>query len=335
MNMNDNSSKKNISTPFFSVVIPVYNKGPHIKRSIISVLNQAYQNFELILVNDASTDNSLEEIHKFTDKRIRLFQRAEPCPGGYAARNLGIEKAKGKWVAFLDADDEWFPTHLQKMFELAQKFPDVYFLSCGWQTQNKGLKKENAFYKSHKANETLKITLVEYLKSVLAKRRPVCTSVACVRNNSPFALNLFPSNLEAKRGGDLHAWLKIICYHKEMAWSNHSGAFYHLDSVGMVTKNASFSTILMSRMVYNQLAYYLKKEERILLKKYLNLRLRNTLIASSVNNQKDLKIIKNIYWKGDFLNALKILLLSFMPIRFFHRRRIQPISAIESLCSLP
>jgi len=79
--------------PFFSVVIPIYNKGPHIHRSISSVINQTFQNFELILVNDASTDNSLEEIQKFTDEHIRLFQRTQPGPGGYAARNLGIEKA--------------------------------------------------------------------------------------------------------------------------------------------------------------------------------------------------------------------------------------------------
>lgn len=72
-------------SPFFSIIIPVYNKGPHIQRSISSVLNQTFQNFELILINDASTDNSLEEMQKFTDPRIRILYRSEPGSGGYAA----------------------------------------------------------------------------------------------------------------------------------------------------------------------------------------------------------------------------------------------------------
>ena len=66
---------------FISVVIPVYNKGPHIQRSISSVLSQTYKNFELILINDASTDNSLAEIKEFHDSRIRFFERTEPGPG--------------------------------------------------------------------------------------------------------------------------------------------------------------------------------------------------------------------------------------------------------------
>jgi len=98
--------------PFFSVIIPVYNKGPHIHHSISSVLNQTFQDFEIILIDDASTDNSLEEIRKFTDPRIRILNRSEPGPGGYAARNLGIKEANAEWVALLDADDIWYPEHL-------------------------------------------------------------------------------------------------------------------------------------------------------------------------------------------------------------------------------
>ena len=92
-----------------SVVIPLYNKGPHIARSINSVRSQTFQDFELIIVNDASTDNSLGEVARFKDPRINLYHREKPGPGDYAARNLGIEKAKAEWIAFLDADDEWMP----------------------------------------------------------------------------------------------------------------------------------------------------------------------------------------------------------------------------------
>ena len=286
---------QHINTPFFSVVIPVYNKGPHIHRSISSVLNQTFQNFELILVNDASTDNSLAEIQKFTDERIRLFQRTEPGPGGYAGRNLGIEKARGEWVAFLDADDEWYPNHLEKMYQLAQEYPDVYFMSSGWQTKNNNAKKENAFLLKNKLKKTLIINTENYLKNCLKKRQPVWTSVACINKNSPLALNLFPQNINVKRGGDLHAWLKLICYHKELAWSNHIGAVYHLDSINMVTKHANCSTTLMSKPIYKYLSGNLNNKEKNLLKKYLNLRLKNTLIASSIKKQKDLEYRRD-FW---------------------------------------
>ncbi|MDI9370841.1 MAG: glycosyltransferase family A protein, partial [Synergistota bacterium] len=73
------------STPFFSAVIPVYNKGPHVARAIRSVLAQTWQNYELLLINDASTDESLEEMQKYTDPRIRILHRDTPGPGGYAA----------------------------------------------------------------------------------------------------------------------------------------------------------------------------------------------------------------------------------------------------------
>jgi len=98
----------------FSVVIPVHNKAPHVARSIQSVLDQTYKNFEMIIINDASTDDSMDEVSKFDDPRIRVFQRNEPGPGGYAARNLGIEKANAEWIAFLDADDVWLSEKLAK-----------------------------------------------------------------------------------------------------------------------------------------------------------------------------------------------------------------------------
>jgi len=299
--------------PFFSVVIPVYNKGPHIHRSISSVLNQTFQDFELILVNDASTDNSLEEIQKFTDERIRLFQRTEPGPGGYAARNLGIEKAKGEWVAFLDADDEWYPHHLEKMHELAQKYPDVYFMGCGWQTEKEGVKKENAFYKSNKNQTALKISLTDYLKNGLSKKLPVWTSVACVRKSSPVALNLFPASLGAKRGGDLHAWLKMMCYHKEIVWSNHVGAVYHRESINMVTMQAEINFNLLHHKNFNNLTKNLTNKEIILLKKYFNRKLKHEWILGILRNAQTANFRQYLYWKNNYCDSLIFYFVSFTP----------------------
>jgi glycosyltransferase involved in cell wall biosynthesis len=102
--------------PFFSVIVPVYNKEKYVSRAISSILNQSFDDFELIIICDPSSDNSNLEVLKFHDSRIKIFNREIPGPGGYAARNLGIENSNGKWIAFLDADDEWYSNHLSEAF---------------------------------------------------------------------------------------------------------------------------------------------------------------------------------------------------------------------------
>src|SRR4051812_32162135 len=96
---------------FFSVIIPLYNKANYIENTIKSVLNQTFTDFEIIVVNDESTDESETIVLGFNDKRIQLFNQKNQ--GVSVARNHGIEKAKGKLVAFLDADDYWFHNHLE------------------------------------------------------------------------------------------------------------------------------------------------------------------------------------------------------------------------------
>ena len=88
-----------------SVVIPLYNKEKQIKRTLQSVLTQTFQDFEIVIVNDGSTDNSTIEVEKIKDSRIRLIHQENA--GVSAARNKGIEEAKYELIAFLDADDEW------------------------------------------------------------------------------------------------------------------------------------------------------------------------------------------------------------------------------------
>lgn len=101
-----------IITPLVSVVIPVYNRDDTVGRAISSVLNQSYKNFELIVVDDCSSDNSLKVICEFQDERIRVIALKRNL-GANAARNKGIMEARGEYVAFQDSDDEWDKDKLQ------------------------------------------------------------------------------------------------------------------------------------------------------------------------------------------------------------------------------
>jgi len=98
--------------PLVSVIIPVYNREKTLGRAVDSVLNQSYTNFELIIIDDCSTDNSLQIVHEFQDKRIRIITQEENL-GANAARNRGIAEARGEYIAFQDSDDEWDKDKLQ------------------------------------------------------------------------------------------------------------------------------------------------------------------------------------------------------------------------------
>lgn len=108
------------SKPKVSVIVPTYNRAHVIDRAIRSVLNQTYQDFELIIVDGASTDNTEEVVKIFNDVRIRYI-RQEINKGTQAGRNIGIKAAKGEYIAFQDSDDEWLPEKLEKQMKVFQQ----------------------------------------------------------------------------------------------------------------------------------------------------------------------------------------------------------------------
>ena len=107
------------NTDLISVIIPTYNRAHLIRRSAQSVLNQTYKNLELIIVDDGSTDKTKEVIDSINDKRIIYIKQENQ--GVSAARNTGIEKAKGKYIAFQDSDDVWHLDKLEKQLLTIQK----------------------------------------------------------------------------------------------------------------------------------------------------------------------------------------------------------------------
>ena len=114
--------------PFVSIIIAVFNKEHYISKTLTSVLQQSYSDFEVIIVNDGSADKSEEEILKFKDSRIQYHYQENQGAG--AARNKAISLAKGTYIALLDADDIWESAYLEEQLKLIEKHPLTSVYSC-------------------------------------------------------------------------------------------------------------------------------------------------------------------------------------------------------------
>lgn len=113
-----------MSKPFVSVFIPVYNSEKYIGEAIESILNQTYRNFELIIVDDGSTDNTIQVINKYTDNRIRVVQNKKNMGIPYT-RNIGLNEARGKYLVLMDADDISYPTRIETQVNYMENNPNI------------------------------------------------------------------------------------------------------------------------------------------------------------------------------------------------------------------
>jgi len=126
------NTHKEKKAPLISVIMPCFNAEAFLKESVESVFNQSYSNVELIVVDDGSTDNSFTLLNALTKTYPALTVLKQSNSGPYPARNLALKQAKGELIAFLDADDYWSPSFLEKLYSaLTENNADISY--CGWQ----------------------------------------------------------------------------------------------------------------------------------------------------------------------------------------------------------
>jgi glycosyltransferase involved in cell wall biosynthesis len=122
--MSQKTRKDKLPMPAVSVIIPTYNRAEFLRLAITSVLNQTFQDFEIIVVDDASEDHTHEVVHNFRDKRIKYIHH-EVNKRVAAARNTGVLNSSGAYIAFVDDDDEWLPKKLQMQVALLENSPSI------------------------------------------------------------------------------------------------------------------------------------------------------------------------------------------------------------------
>jgi GT2 family glycosyltransferase len=210
--------------PAVSVVIPLYNKGPYIARALNSVLAQTFQDFEVIVVDDGSTDDGAVVVRGFDDPRIRLIQQENQ--GVSAARNRGIAAAQADLVAFLDADDEWLPGHLKSITRLSKRYPGAGAYSTAYVFSKTNGKMKKPKYKAIPPKPWEGI-IPRYFKSNALGAHPVCSSSVGIPKHIFDEIGGF--RIGVWYGEDEDMWGRIALKHP-IVFSWDVGAIYHRDT---------------------------------------------------------------------------------------------------------
>jgi len=217
-----------------SVIIPLFNKEQTIKKAVESVLEQTFQEFELIIVDDGSTDNSFQNTKSFSDPRIKLSQQTNA--GVSAARNLGVENAQYDYVAFLDGDDTWEKHHLETICNLIAQHPNAGAYSTGYNIIEINHKKRRNNLNG--VGDNFKQGIIpDFFKALCLGDSPIMPSNACILKKILIDIGLFPLNMKISE--DIDTWTRIALKHP-MAYDATITMTLHRETPNRATLSDNF-----------------------------------------------------------------------------------------------
>jgi len=287
------------NTPFFSVVIALYNKEAFIENTLKSVLNQNYSNFEIIVVNDGSTDKSESIVKRIKDPKIRLFNIENH--GAAFARNYGIKKAVANYVALLDADDLWHINHLETLFHLVNEFPNAGMYSTGY-----NIKLGSKHFKETKLKgipDDYRGIIKNYFESNLFNSI-VNSSVVVIPKHVLDETELFDVNM--KSGQDTYLWTQIAIKHKV--------AIYNITTATVLRNDNSLSNSVHTKDRILFLDKFIEQEKtNEHLKKFMDMNRYSVALNFKMNNEASTS--KSIFSNIDNNNiSLKQKLIYGLPV---------------------
>lgn len=287
----------------FSVIVPLYNKEAYIEQTLESVRNQSYGNFECIIVNDASTDNSLSIAEKFQeDSRFRVF--TIPNGGVSHARNYGIRLANGDYICFLDADDIWDNSYLQEVANAINLYPTNQMVCTGRVDVHPDGKKAKhlLFDKAGIYDEDFFQLCCKYKHSIA-----LTSSVSISRNL------IIDNNIYFKEGYDLGEdidfWVQTALYTR-ISYINSPLMIYKLFTVN--------SLYLTGKREYNYESWYRIKDENKYLNRFTTRMLYTVAVKAFKNKRYDetISLLSKIEGANLLLRRSELYIISFLKCRF-------------------
>lgn len=280
-----------MDNPLVSVIIPTYNRGDLIEYTINSVLNQSYQNFEIIIMDDGSTDNTKSVVKRIKDERlIYKWQKNSGKPA--SARNSGLKLAKGEFIAFLDSDDIWFNKKLEIQIKEFKKNPDIHMLST-----NVVLFRKNYYEIFLNIKRNKKIPFKE-----LIKKNIIATSSVMLRRVVIEKVGYFDEDVKLKAVEDYEYWLRILKW-KDLSILLLKSVLmmYRLHS-NNISGNTSLAGTYLNKyrkisQVYSKINYKEGDKDTILLNIFYEYMRKKTNALISEGKINSLVIVKQKYLK--------------------------------------
>lgn len=298
-----------------AAVIPLHNKGSFVGRAVASVLAQTRAVDEIIVVDDASTDNGPQQIAPFlADPRFRLLKRDVPGPGGYAARNLAIRSATSRWIAFLDADDSWKPEFAEEIARLIEHAPDD--VGCVFTGHEKvwasGQVVRDRYSLRHRRAGVRKLGFEDFLAEWLAiGMSPIWTSACAIQRDVLFEVGLFPEG-RCRLGGDKDTWLRTLAYTNATS-SPRPCATYHTVTENQVTRTETFnSRPCLIASVEAMLVNATGKRRRLLMR-LLNLEAFEQALVASTHDRVLSEVYRGFHGRLSPLRFALLLGLAHLP----------------------
>jgi glycosyltransferase involved in cell wall biosynthesis len=284
--------------PLLSIVIPVFNKEKFVGKTLQSVLVQTFIDYEIIIVNDGSTDTSEAIISAFKDERINYFFKENE--GVAVARNFGIDKAKADYICFLDADDYWFPTFLETMNKYIQKLPEQKVFACAVEIENK----KKSFASEYSIERKSDFELVDFFNGS-QKECVLWTSSVAIHKSVFETVGVFDTNI--KKGEDTELWIRIgLQFPIVFIWKILAKYVYDESSA---SRNLNY---FFEHYTFEK--YDLEEKQNPKLKQYLDLNRFSAVIKCNLSG--DRKTALEIYGAIDLknLSKKKRILLQLPPI---------------------
>lgn len=244
--------------PLVSVIIPAFNASCYINEAVESVMNQNYQNLETIVIDDGSTDNTVKCVLSRFGTGVIIIQQENEGPS--SARNRGIEAAKGKYIAFLDADDTWFPDKISEQVNLMETYPDVGMVFGNAVTLKDGIEAEKSHFEQEGLDQAYfgdPVYFKEAFKKLFQKNI-IMTQTVMVRASVLEKTGGF--NADFRFAEDFLLWLEIARVTK-VAYQAKAVAFRRRHS-GNLTNNPEKPILNKPRVleeIKNRHEHYLKK----------------------------------------------------------------------------
>lgn len=260
--------------PFFSIVIPLYNKENFVQDTLKSVLNQTFQDFEIIVVDDGSTDKSAKKVKEFNNPKINYFRTENQ--GASKARNVGIQKANADYICFLDADDYWYPNHLDVLYNLILDFPEAGMYCSRYLTKVSDSKIIEPKFQG--INNDFRGYVDDYFYSSLIYR-VACTIVVAIRKSVFDDVGMFDTNISS--GQDIDMWTRIVLKYKT-AISDSVTAVYNFQIEGSLSKTNILHKKLMNFEKFSQ-----DEKKNLSLKKFLDLYRTEYAVTFLINGKRE------------------------------------------------